>query len=113
MTDAIPFGIYSAPIEIIRSAALTTNNDTHCYVQLLNRLSSQTYAIRVAASCEDLLALSRSEDESFLEESDRVFVSTITREALHLQCRLLVAPRTVPSIYAAPDYVLQDKQSDG
>lgn len=113
MTHAIPFGIYLAPAEVIRADARDhINSDTQCYIQLVKRISSQSYAIYVAESYTDLQLI----HQDFADEDTerRVIVSTISRQDLHTHCDLFAAPAAEKPLYAAPDCILKDKYlSDG
>jgi len=111
MTDAVPFGVYVAPISIIRADIRKRVSDGEwCYIQLVKRNSDQTYAVYAASSLTDLRHISLNEANSS-SVADRVFVTTITRQDLHLQCGLLRCPPAEQPLYAAPDCVLKNKCS--
>ena len=110
MTNALPFGIYLAPASIFQQAVRTRiSHQVWCYIQLLQRVSNQSYAIYVAASYTDLLYIHRGHADENTE--NRVIVSTITRQDFHQHCRLIAAPTCERPLYAAPNCVLQDKCS--
>ena len=110
MTEAVPFGIYTAPAHIIRTEIRHRVSDGEkCYIQLLQRMSAQTYSVRVAYSYADLKII--HDDQSFEAVERRVFVSTIKRQDLHTQCHLITRPDAEQPIFAAPDCVLKDKRS--
>jgi len=111
MTNAVPFGVYIAPISIIRADIRKCVSDGEwCYIQLVKRNSDQTYAVYVASSLTDLRRISLNESDTS-SASDRVYMSTITRQDLHLQCGLLFGPCAEQPLYAAPDCVLKHKCS--
>jgi hypothetical protein len=110
MTEAVPFGIYTAPAHIIRAEIRSRVSDGEkCYIQLLQRLSTQTYAIRVAYSYADLKRLHQDQANEAIER--RVFVTTLSRQALHSQCHLISRPTAEQPIFAAPDCILKKKYS--
>ena len=110
MTNALPFAIYLAPASIFQQDVRTRiNHQAWCYIQLLQRVSDQSYAMYVAASYTDLLYIHRGHADENTE--NRVIVSTITRQDFHQHCRLIAAPTCERPLYAAPNCVLQDKYS--
>lgn len=111
MTDAVPFGVYIAPISIIRADIRKRVSDGEwCYIQLVKRNSDQTYAVYVASTLTDLRRISLNEADTS-SAADRVYMSTITRQDLHLQCGLLFGPCAEQPMYAAPDCILKEKYS--
>lgn len=110
MTEAVPFGIYTAPAEIIRSEIRSRVSDGEkCYIQLLQRIDTQTYAIRVAYTYADLKWLYEDQATEAIER--RVFVTTISRQDLHSQCHLISRPGAEQPIFAAPDCILKNKRT--
>ena len=101
MTNAIPFGVYIAPASIIRADIRERVSDGEwCYVQLLKRNSYQSYAVYVTSSLTDLRRISLNEADRSIA-ADRVLVSTISRQDLHMQCALLFAPNVEQPLYIA------------
>lgn len=108
--DAIPCAIYTAPMSIFRCDVVThisTDEQPCCYIQILERISYLSYAVRVASSCDDLIALHRGEATESVER--RVLVTTISRQDLHQRCSLVLAPQAAQPLYAAPAAILADK----
>ena len=109
MTSAIPFGIYLVHSSILRAGVREQMNDW-CYIQLQQRLDTQTYGIFVANDVDDLHALS-SMNTHFYAVEERVLVSTLSRQDVHTQCYLVSAPCAEAPVYVAPDAILKYKQS--
>ncbi|GCE32075.1 hypothetical protein KDA_75590 [Dictyobacter alpinus] len=112
MTNAVPFGVYIAPTSIIRADIRkhVSNDGEWCYIQLLKRNSYVSYTAYVAPSLADLRRISLNEADSSAA-ADRVFVSTVSRQDLHLECGLLSAPQAESPVYVAPDCILKNKCS--
>ena len=110
MTNAVPFGVYIAPASIIRADIRERVSDGEwCYIQLLKRINDQAYSVHAASLCADIYRIYRDEEDESADEN--VFVSTITRQDLHMQCSLLSAPSAEQPLYIAPDCILKGKLS--
>lgn len=108
--DAIPCAIYAASMTIFRSDVATRlgcNEQQCCYIQILERISYLSYTVRVASSCDDLIALHHGENNEAIER--HVLVTTVSRQDLHQHCTLILAPQAADPLYAAPAAILADK----